>query len=117
MLLLSYSVERHFQQYSSYIAEASAPIHAFLEFFLTSTPHNILSKPLAAFPYNHCRNNGQRNDSCLIDYHQSSERILAEPEIETATSCSQVRNATDWAMGLGQSDPESTVPDTGVLAK
>ena len=28
-------------------------------------------------------------------------RILAEPGIEPATSCSQVRNATDWAMGLG----------------
>ena len=26
---------------------------------LTSTPHNILSKPLAAFPHNHCRNNGR----------------------------------------------------------
>ena len=27
---------------------------------LTSTHHNILSKQLAAFPHNHCRNNGQR---------------------------------------------------------
>ena len=27
---------------------------------LTSTPHNILSKPLAAFPHDHCPNNGQR---------------------------------------------------------
>ena len=27
---------------------------------LTSTPHNILSKPLTAFPHNHCQNNGQR---------------------------------------------------------
>ena len=27
---------------------------------VTSTPHNILSKPLAAFPRSHCRNNGQR---------------------------------------------------------
>ena len=27
---------------------------------LTSIPQNILSKPLAAFPHNHCRNNGQR---------------------------------------------------------
>ena len=26
---------------------------------LTSAKHNILSKPLAAFPHNHCRNNGQ----------------------------------------------------------
>ena len=27
---------------------------------LTSSPQNFLSKPLAAFPYNHCRNNGQQ---------------------------------------------------------
>ena len=65
---------------------------------LTSTSHNILFKPLAAFPHNHCRNNGQQregNESCRNDYHQSSERIFAEPGIEPATSCSQVRNATD----------------------
>ena len=64
---------------------------------LTSSPHNILSKPLAAFPHNHCRNNGQRwerNESCRNDYHQSSERILAEPGIEPATSRSQVGNST-----------------------
>ena len=28
---------------------------------LTSTPHNILSKPLSAFPHNTCRNNGKRS--------------------------------------------------------
>ena len=28
-------------------------------FFFTSTPHNILFKPLAAFPHNHHWNNGQ----------------------------------------------------------
>ena len=27
---------------------------------LTSTPQYSLSEPLATFPYNHCRNNGQR---------------------------------------------------------
>ena len=27
---------------------------------LTNTPHDILSKPLAAFPHNYRRNNGQR---------------------------------------------------------
>ena len=32
----------------------------FLGVLLTSTLHNILSKPLAAFPHNHCRNNGQQ---------------------------------------------------------
>ena len=29
------------------------------------------------------------------EYHQSLERILAEPGIKPMTSCSQVRNATD----------------------
>ena len=51
---------------------------------LTSNPHNVLFKPPATFPPNHCRNNGQqreRNECCRIDYHQSSERILAEPGI------------------------------------
>ena len=34
---------------------------------LTRPPHNMLSKPLAAFPHNSCRSNGQRrkrNESC-----------------------------------------------------
>ena len=71
---------------------------------LTSTSHNILSKPLAASQHNHCRNNGQRrerNESCRSDYHQSLERILAEPGIEPAISCSQVCNTTGGAVGLG----------------
>ena len=65
---------------------------------LTSTPHNTsdLSKPLAAFPNHHFRNNGQwreRNESCRNDYHKSSKRILAEPGIEPAIPCSQVLEA------------------------
>ena len=28
--------------------------------------HNILSKPLAAFPHNHCRNNGQRWEEWIL---------------------------------------------------
>ena len=54
------------------------PVHLFCSSF-TSTPHNIVSKPMAAFPHNHHRNNGQRSEiheSCHKDYHQSSERIL-----------------------------------------
>ena len=54
---------------------------------LTSTPHNILPKLLAAFP--HSRNNEQRsekNGSCRNDSYQFSERISAEKRIETATS-------------------------------
>ena len=53
----------------------------------TGTPHNILSKPLAACLQNHCQNNGQhleRNESCCNEYHQSSERILTESGIETS---------------------------------
>ena len=45
-----------------YITVASTSIHAFL--------HNILSKPLADFPHDHCRKNGQwreRYESCLND--------------------------------------------------
>ena len=71
---------------------------------LTSTTHNILSKLLAAFPHDHSQNNGQqwdKNKFCRNDYHQSSERILAEPGIKPATPCSQVCNATNWAMVLG----------------
>ena len=47
------------------------------------------------------RGTRERNESCRNDFRQSSERILAEPEIEPATSCFQVCNATDWAKGLG----------------
>ena len=70
---------------------------------LTATPHNILSKPLSAFPHRSYRNNGQcleRNESARNDYHQSSESISAKPRIEPASSCSQVCNATYSAMGL-----------------
>ena len=52
-----------------------------------STPQFILLKPLAAFPINHYRNNGQqweRNESCCNDYHRSSERILHEPGDRTS---------------------------------
>ena len=51
---------------------------------LNSTPNNILSKPLVAFPHNHCRKNELlcgRNEICHIDFHQSLERILAVDQI------------------------------------
>ena len=79
---------------------------------LTSTLRTILSKPLAAFPHNHCRNNWQRwqrNESCRNDYHQSSERTLAEPGIKPATSCSLVLKATDWAMELSRNSFDQAV--------
>ena len=71
---------------------------------LSSTTHNILSKPLAAFPHNHCQNDGhwwERTESCRNNYRQSLERILLKRGIKPTTSCSQVCNTTDWAMGLG----------------
>ena len=46
---LMYGAQHFFQHHFSYIAAASAHIHAFPESLLTSTPYNILSKPLAAF--------------------------------------------------------------------
>ena len=45
---------------SVYLTADTAPIHAFPGVLLTLTPCNILSKPLAAFPHNHRRKNGQR---------------------------------------------------------
>ena len=48
---------------------------------LTSAPHNIVSKPLVAFPCNHCR---ERKESCCNDYHQSSERIPTRKNIGLA---------------------------------
>ena len=60
--------------------------------------HSILSKPLASFPYNHYRNNGQlweKNESHYNYYHQSSNGISAESGIEQANSCSQVSSVTD----------------------
>ena len=68
-----------FQQYFSYIAAASATIHAFLECLFTSTPHNIPSEPLAAVSHNHCRKNAQRwegNESCRNDYHNPRKEYL-----------------------------------------
>ena len=40
----------------SVIVAASAPSNATQDFFSIHTRYNILSKPPAAFPYNHCRN-------------------------------------------------------------
>ena len=44
-------------------------------------------KPMATFPHNHCQNirqRRQRNESCRNDYHQSTDRILAEPGDQTS---------------------------------
>ena len=54
------------------------PVH--LSMFSWSSLLSILSESLAAFQHNH---SWERNDSCWNDYHQSLERILAEPWIRT----------------------------------
>ena len=61
----------------------------FPEVLLTSSLHDIPSEPLAAFPHNHCPNNGlswESNEICSNEYHQSSEKILAEPGDRTQLS-------------------------------
>ena len=82
----------------SVISQCQCTCPCFPGSLVTNTNHNILSKPLAAFPHNLCRNTGQRrerNESCLNDFHQSSERILAELGIEPATSYSLARYTTN----------------------
>ena len=54
-------------QHFSYIAAASV-LTLFPGVHFTNTSHNILSKPLAAFPHNHCRNNGQERSRLFINY-------------------------------------------------
>ena len=61
--------------------------------FYISATYNILSKPMAAFPHNHRRNNGQQWERNRYDYHLSSERILVEPINRT----SDLLFAVDWA--------------------
>ena len=58
-----YGIKRPFQHCFSYITVASALVHAFLGVLLTSTLHNIFSKPLAAFPHDHYWNSRQQNES------------------------------------------------------
>ena len=50
----------------------------------------VYPPPLRCWGYNDC--------------HQFSERILAEPGIETVTSYSQVHEATDCVTGLAYSE-------------
>ena len=64
----------------------------FPEVHLTSILHNILSKPLAAFPRNHRQNNRL---FCRNDYRQSLERL--SDWTSDLPTCSQVLYATKWA--------------------
>ena len=66
---------------------------------LTSTPYDILSKPLADFPHNHYQQNGQwldKNESCCNDYHHFSEGILVKLEVWTSQSKGVLKFWTSW---------------------
>ena len=86
------------------LSGAQCTIHASFVVFFTSTPHKLLFKPLAVFCLNRRGKNGrrrERNKSCPSDYRHFLEKFLAEPGIESATSCSKDLYATDWATGVG----------------
>ena len=82
-----------FQHYFSYIEVASAPIHAFLGFFFKPELRKIF------FPYHWLLthkttlltidSNDRRMNPVTMTIHQSSERILAKPEVQRRTSDSQ----------------------------
>ena len=82
-----------YQQYISNIASASAPIDAFLEFLkpvlgtILFLSHWLLSRITIVETI---KSSERKFESCCNDYHQSLERILGEPGIEPATSCSPV---------------------------
>ena len=82
-----------------YITAVSAPIHAFPDFFQPVLraiffPSHWLFSHITIVETTERGDRG-RNP---VDYHEFSERIFAEPGIDLL---SQVRNATDEAMGLG----------------
>ena len=84
---------RRFQQYVSNIASASAPIDSFLEFLkpVLGTIFFLSHRLLSHITIVETMESGVRKfESCRNDYHQSSERILGEPGIESATSYSPV---------------------------
>ena len=61
---------------------------------LTSTPHNILSKPLAAFPHNHCQISGERGMNAVAmtiinprkEYWSSRGSNQRPPVLKSATN-------------------------------
>ena len=69
---------------------------------LTSTLHNILSKPLATFPLNHfkTRDNGERGMNPVV---MTIVNLWKEYWIEPGT-CSQVSNAKTELWGLANMD-------------
>ena len=82
---------RLFQQYVGNIASASAPIDAFLEFLkavlgtILFLSHWLLSHITIVETMD---SSERKFESCRNDYQQSLERMLGEPGIEPAISCS-----------------------------
>ena len=68
-----------------YILVGRAPIHALVELLFKSTAHNILCKPLAAFPHDHYWNNPVPNTTSIINlrkqichvWNQTSDLLFA----------------------------------------
>ena len=88
-----YRLFQLFQQYVSNIASARAPIYAFLGFLkpvlgtILFLSHWLLSHITIVETMD---SSERKFESCRNDHHQSLERILGEPGIEPATSCSPV---------------------------
>ena len=85
-----------FKQYFSYIAVASAPINALLEFFrvictIFFPSHWLLSHITTV----KTRDSSERGMNPVAMTITNPLKILDEPGIELATSCSQVCNTTD----------------------
>ena len=64
---------------------------------LTSTRNNILSKPLAAFPHNHCRkmDSSKRGMNPVVMTIFIPRKDTGQAGIKPTTSCSKVCYATN----------------------
>ena len=66
-------------------------------FLLTTTPHNILSEPLAASTILETMDSGERGmNHITMTIINPGKEYWPSRRFEPATSCSQVFNATDW---------------------
>ena len=60
VLLILWYLKLHLTVFQLYRDGCQCTYPCFPGVLSTSTTHNVLPMPLAAFPHNHCRNNGQR---------------------------------------------------------
>ena len=63
---------------------------------LTSTPHSVLPKPLAAFPHNHCRNNATNSDARMNPV--AIPIINLRKEYRQSRRFKKVYHAIDWTI-------------------